>query len=619
MKLKLITALIISINVLLLIQDIPPNIIILTIASLALSLIVTGKKLRAFFKIALLTGSIILLRYHFRTLLVTECGVSFALILSSLKFWELEEERDHFNMFLILSLCECSIFLLNPTFVIFSFGLTKMLFFFYYILRIRNYDISLLNPKRLLLLVTPSIILSLVLFYTFPRFTQGFINNNDMQYIVSGGNSRLDFKQLGPLSMSGETAFKAMGLGESNLPFKLLYWRTAVLWNLTNQEWTTSNINLRQNTPVLTNTKLKYDVEVYQNLKELMPVLDGSSSVTNSSLAFNSYSDGSYKLKTISRANLTYSLVGTYGSRLQENSDFMLKKGLKLRSKRRDEIQNAYFANAKNSPVDEERLKELIQIFKGKIFQYSTTPPIYNSIEDFLLTGKNGYCSHFASAFTYLARIYNLPARMVVGYLGGELNPYDNSVIVKELDAHAWVEVFLQNKGWVKIDPTALVAPERVSMSAQEFNNKLNPYITIFNFQISRDLLSSQTLTNLSLWLDSLNTKFSTDILNFDREKQLAVLRSLTPGNLSVGWIFALSLSFFLIIFWLIFYFYGKKKINPHQKRYQRFLKKMQSHGLTKAQHETISQFHVRCLRDLPDDVNYIDSEVGHYIDSFYK
>lgn len=619
MKLKLITAFIIAINVLLLIQDIPPSIIILTVSSLFLSFIVTGKKLRAFLKFSLLVGTIILLRYHFKTLLVTECGVSFVLILSSLKFWELDEERDHFNMFLILSLCECSIFLLNPTFVIFIFGLTKMLFFFYYILKIRNYDISLLNPKRLLLLVTPSIILSLILFYTFPRFTQGFVNTSDLQYIVSGGNSRIDFKQLGPLNPSGETAFKTFGLGESNLPFKLLYWRTAVLWNLSNQEWTASNNTLRQTVPLLTDTKLKYDIEVFSNLKDLMPVLDGVSSVLNSSLPFNSFQDGSFKLKTISRANLTYSLVGTYGNRLQESSELMLKKGLKLRSNRKDEIKNAYFKNAVNSPVDEERLKELIQIFKGKIFQYSTTPPMYNSIEDFLISGKDGYCSHFAAAFTYLARVYNLPSRMVVGYLGGELNPYDNSVLVKEMDAHAWVEVFLQNKGWVKIDPTALVAPERITMSAQEFNNKLNPYITILNFQISRDLFSSATLNNFSLWLDSLNSKFSTDILNFDREKQLAVLRSFTPGNLSVGWIFSLSLSTFLLIFWLIFYFYGKKRIDHNLKRYQRFLKKMQSKGLIKAEHETVSQFHIRCARELPSDLNYIDSEVSHYIDSFYK
>ena len=619
MKLKLITAFIIAINVLLLIQDIPPNIIILTMSGLILSLMIKGQRLRVFFKVILLIFGIFLLRYHFKTLLVTECGVAFVLILSSLKFWELKEERDHFNMFLILSLSECSIFLLNPTFVIFSFGLVKMLFFFYYILKIRNYDISLLNPKRLLLLVTPSIILSLILFYTFPRFTQGFINTSDLQYIISGGNSKIDFKQLGPLSPSSEVAFKAYGLEKNNLLFKVLYWRTAVLWTLSNQEWSTSNSNLKQNSPVLTSSQLKYDIEVFQNFKEFMPVLDGNSSILNSSLNYNSYSDGSFKLKTISRGNLTYSVVGNYGDRLQLNNELMLRKGLRLKSARKEEIRKAYFSKSTNSSNDEERLKELIKIFKERVFQYSTTPPLYNSIEDFLISGQSGYCSHFAAAFTYLARIHNLPSRMVVGYLGGELNPYDNSVIVKELDAHAWVEVFIKNKGWVKIDPTALVAPERLNLSAEEFNNKLNPYITILNFQISRELFTSSTLNNFSLWLDSLNTKFSTNILNFDRDKQLAFLRSLTPGNLSVGWIFALSLSLFMLLFWLIFYFYGKKKLDPDYKRYLRFLKKMDARGLAKAQHETISQFHIRCLKELPGEVNYINSEVGHYINSFYK
>lgn len=619
MKLKIITALIIAINVLLLLQDIPPNIIILTIGSLGLSFLVSGKKIRTVLKVMLLILGMILLRFHFKTLLVTECGVSFVLILAALKFWELDEERDHFNMFLILSLCECCIFLLNPTFVIFFFGLAKMLFFFYYILKIRNYDISLLSPKRLFLLVTPSIILSLILFYTFPRFTQGFINANDLQYIVAGGNSKIDFKQLGPLSTSSETAFKAYGLENSNLPLKILYWRTAVLWNFSNQEWTASNNNLKQKTPVLTNTKLKYDVEVFLNLKDLMPVLDGSSSVINSSLNFNSYSDGSYKLKTISRSNLTYSVVGNYDERLQDTSSLMIKKGLRLRSTQTSSIQKTYFSQASHSLNDEERLKELINIFKYKNFEYSTTPPMYNSVEDFLLNGKLGYCSHFAAGFTYLARAYDLPARMVVGYLGGQLNPYDNSVIVKELDAHAWVEVFIQNRGWVKIDPTSLVAPTRLNMSAEEFINSLNPFITILTFKINRDFFSFISFTNFSLWLDSLNSKFNTDILTFDRDKQLAVLKALTPGNLSVGWIFSLSLSLFMLIFWFTFYLYGKKKTDPSYKRYLRFLKKMQSHGLTKAEHETISQFRLRCLNELPSDVNHIDREVGHYINSFYK
>ena len=619
MKLKIITAIIICINSLLVMQDIPFNIVILTIGSLILSFLIIGKKIRSSLKILLLLVGMALLRLHFKTLLVTECGVSFVLILSTLKFWELDEERDHFNMFLILSLSECCIFLLNPTFVIFSFGLLKMFFFFYYILKMRDYDISLLSPKRLLILVTPSIILSLILFYTFPRFTQGFVNTKDMQYIVAGGNSRINFKELGPLSTTSENAFKAYGLENSNLPFKILYWKTAVLWHFSNQEWTASNNNLRQATPELSNTKLKYNVEILQNLKDLMPVLDGLSSVVASNLNYNSYSDGSYELKTISRDNLTYSLVGNYGDRLQTSSDFMIKKGLRLNSPNIEQIKKEYFSASSNSLNDEERLKELISTFKNKNFEYSSNPPLYNTVEDFLLTGKLGYCSHFSAGFTYLARVHNLPARMVVGYLGGQFNPYDNSVLVKELDAHAWVEIFIQNKGWIKIDPTSLVAPSRITMSAEEFNNSLNPFISIFNLKIKRDFFNFAIFEDLSLRLDSLNSKFNTNILNFDREKQLAVLKSLTPGNLPVGWIFSLSLVIFLFIFWLIFYLYSKKKIDPNYKRYQQFLNKMKSYKLIKAEYETISQFHIRCMNELPSDLNYINREVGHYINSFYK
>lgn len=619
MRLKLITLAIISINVILTGQDIPTNVMAYVIGTLLLSMIVTGKTVRTVCKILILLGSMVLLRYHFKTLLVTECGVSFVMILSALKFWELDNERDHFNMFLILSLAECCIFLLNPSFILFSLGMIKMIFYFYYILKIRNYDISLLNPKRLALLITPSIIFSLVLFYTFPRFTQGFINTSEMQYIIAGGNSRIDFKQLGPLSVSSEQAFKVYGLENSGLPFKLLYWRSAVLWQLNSEEWTSSNGNLKQAPTLLEQPKLKYDVEVFHNLKEYLPVLDGNSSVTYSSLPFNSYSDGSYRLKTISRANLAYTIVGNYGDRQKAASSFMLKKGLRLKSKRKEEVAKFFFANATNSESDEERLRELIQIFKKRDFQYSTTPPMYNSLEDFLLSGTTGYCSHFAAAFTYMARLYNLPARMVVGYLGGEFNPYDNSVIVKEMDAHAWSEVYMESRGWVKVDPTSLVAPERIAMSADEFNNRLNPYISIFNLKIDRSLFSSQLLNNASLWIDSLNSKFNTNIFNFDRDKQMSFLRSLTPGNLSVGWIFAIALSLSMTVFWLVFYFYGKRRVDPRLKRYLKFNHKMQGLGLTKHTWETASEFRSRAKEQIPHEAHYIDREIDYYIDSFYK
>lgn len=619
MKLKFITLFIIATNVLILFQDIPNNIIALIMASLIFSLFITGKKARNIFKISLLFITFGLLRYHYNTLLVTESAVSFTLILSSLKFWELDSENDHFNMFLILALCECCVFLLNPLFFIFLFGITKMFYYFYFILRIRNYDISNLNFKRLLLLVCPSLILSLLLFYTFPRFTSGFINTSDMQYLISGGNSKVNFKELGPLSLSSETAFKVYGLKEGSLPFKITYWRSAVLWQMINNEWSASSNNLKQTLSDVPEGKFKYEIELFTPFKEYMPVLDGNSYILSATQSFNSYADGSFRLKTVSRGSLNYSVVGSYGERPKNYSSLMEKKGLNLKSRRSEALRIKYFSKASNSPNDEVRLKELIQIFKNKNFEYTTNPPAYNSLEDFLSIGKSGYCSHFAAGFTYLARLYNLPARMVSGYLGGQYNPYDDSVIVKEMDAHAWVEVFIKSKGWVKIDPTVLVVPERATMSTEEFNNRLNPYITFLNFKINRDVFHFDAINNVSLWVDSLNSKFNTNIFNFDREKQLSILRSLTPGRLSVGWIFSITLIIFLGIFWLIFYFYGKGKTNPEMKRYLRFMKKMNSMGLKKAPHETISEFRLRCLSSIPSQSDYIESEVSNYLNIFYK
>ncbi|MBY0412508.1 MAG: transglutaminaseTgpA domain-containing protein [Bdellovibrionales bacterium] len=616
MKIKLITAAIICINVLMLIQDIPINATLITVASLLMSFFIKKNGFRNFFKIAIMIISMVFLRLHFKILLDTECAVSFALILSSLKFWELNEENDHFNMFLILSLCECCVFLLNPTFFIFAFGLLKVFFFFYYILKIRNYDVTLLNFKRLLTLIAPAIVLSLVLFFTFPRFTQGFLNSTDIQAMV-GGNTKINFDQLGSLSTSDEPAFRVRGLENSNLPFKILYWRSSILWHLNNKEWVSSNVSLKVDSLATDNEKLKYKVESLQKYKEYLPILDGPGSVITANLNFNSYSDSTFKLKVVSRGNLNYEAIGTYGLRLKTITPTMITKGLKLKHPS-EAIKKTYFEKASNSPNDEERLRELVKIFRNRDFEYSLTPPLYASVEDFLAKGKLGYCSHFAAGFTYLARLYNLPSRMVSGYLGGEFNPYDGSVLVRERDAHVWVEVFIEKKGWVKIDPTGLVAPARLGMSAQDFNNSLNPFITVLNFKINRELFNFAALSNFSLWLDSINSRFSSELINFDRDKQLSTLRAFTPKNFSVGWIFAISLTLCLGLFWIFFFYYGKKKIHPQELRYQRFLKKMNSLGVIKEPSETISKFQSRAVEILPEQKSYVDGEVSHYIHTFY-
>ena len=85
-----------------------------------------------------------------------------------------------------------------------------------------------------------------------------------------------------------------------------------------------------------------------------------------------------------------------------------------------------------------------------------------DSVDDFLFNTRRGFCEHFASAFTVLARAAGIPARVVTGYQGGEYNPMGGYLLVRQSDAHAWSEVWLEGRGWVRVDPTAAVAPERV-------------------------------------------------------------------------------------------------------------------------------------------------------------
>src|SRR5690606_2255296 len=102
--------------------------------------------------------------------------------------------------------------------------------------------------------------------------------------------------------------------------------------------------------------------------------------------------------------------------------------------------------------------------FRNEEYYYTLEPPrlATDSVDEFLFETRRGFCEHFASAFTMLARAAGIPARVVTGYQGGEYNPLGDYLIVRQSDAHAWSEVWIDAKGWVRVDPTAAVAPERI-------------------------------------------------------------------------------------------------------------------------------------------------------------
>jgi transglutaminase-like putative cysteine protease len=119
---------------------------------------------------------------------------------------------------------------------------------------------------------------------------------------------------------------------------------------------------------------------------------------------------------------------------------------------------------ASENAAPEARVAAAQTFLRAGHFLYTLTPPLLgrNMADEFLFETKQGFCEHFAASFTILMRAAGVPARVVTGYQGGEVNPVDGSLVVRQSDAHAWAEVWLPERGWVRVDPTAIAAPERI-------------------------------------------------------------------------------------------------------------------------------------------------------------
>jgi transglutaminase-like putative cysteine protease len=155
-------------------------------------------------------------------------------------------------------------------------------------------------------------------------------------------------------------------------------------------------------------------------------------------------------------------------------------------------------------------------------FSYSLTPPPLGPepIDDFLFGTRTGFCGHYASAFVDVMRAAGVPARVVTGYLGGQLNPYDGTFIVRQSDAHAWAEVWLDGSGWIRVDPTAVVAPERI-------------YHGILDF-LPNAVSASARIVHAWPWLsatlerwDALNGWWNERVVGFNYRAQLNLLSDL--------------------------------------------------------------------------------------------
>lgn len=252
-------------------------------------------------------------------------------------------------------------------------------------------------------------------------------------------------------------------------------------------------------------------------------------------------------------------------------------------------------------------------------FTYTLQPPLLgiNPVDEFLWSTQRGFCEHFASAFVFMMRAAGIPARVVAGYQGGEINRLENFLIVKQSDAHAWAEVWFEGEGWVRVDPTAAVAPQRIesglsgALNQEEAQLLDRSFLTSFNHIV--------LMNRLRLQLEVLNYKWSTMVVSYDSEAQAGLLRRWLGDNsawrIGLAFLSATAIVVALLAAWLFFSSHNFSQ-NRGDRLYQQFLRTLKKRGVEKLPGEGPRTFAQRAARKLPKLEAWI-ARVSHYYEQY--
>jgi hypothetical protein len=260
-------------------------------------------------------------------------------------------------------------------------------------------------------------------------------------------------------------------------------------------------------------------------------------------------------------------------------------------------------------------------LFGTQGFKYSLTPGEYgkNDLDQFLFHRRVGFCEHYAASFATLMRLAGIPARVVVGYLGGEYNDLGHFVLVRQADAHAWCEVWLPESGWTRVDPTTAVAPGRASLDLISFlergsaSDQMKAGRSAFVTRLARSAL----VTDIRLVWETLSYEWDTRILAYDADVQDVMLNSIGIANRGSS---VLIIEILVVAIALLVIYFGWMQLRTRSRAdqvkalYERFCQRAARLGARRDPWEGPSDFSRRAALLLPNESERIREISDTYI-----
>ncbi len=392
------------------------------------------------------------------------------------------------------------------------------------------------------ILILQSIPVMLILFILVPRITPLWAMPLPASSTRTGISDEMTPGSISQLGRSGELAFRVTFNGKTP-PHEMLYWRGLVLDNFDGQTWRRSEGPLLPrgafneegfspagNSPAGAVAPLVYDVILEPTQQQWLYGIRLAQ--VNASEVIQDRYDNLVSIRPISQ-RYRY-LVQSYPD---APSDINLPRGMRNRALQLPEDGNPRthtLAAELRAEYDNDRdlINSVLRHYNEEPFFYTLTPPALqgNSIDAFLFDTRQGFCGHYAGSMVYLLRAAGIPARVVVGYQGAESNPFEEYLMIYQYNAHAWVEVWLQGEGWVRFDPTAWVAPERITQGMEAFFGERASFLEETTF--SRLGLGSVAWLNvMRLRLDAMEYTWNRFVISYNSDLQLDLLQEVFGEN----------------------------------------------------------------------------------------
>ena len=511
-------------------------------------------------------------------------GVSLLVVMLSLKLLELKSRRDLYVTVFLGYFLLITLFLFDKSLwltlyaLLLAAGYTSILLLAN---QVSDEIAPLQISRKVGWLLGGALPIMLLLFILFPRLEGPLWRLNLGKGAgITGMSDNIDMGSISRLSHSYETTFR-VNFGDQPLPAaNSRYWRGMLLWETDGKHWERGRLRPGARAPgIPVENTLNYEIIMEPSGQKWLFPLDRilrAPAGTRLNRAGELSSTKAINSRMSIQASSSIEVWDT------ELSDFDRKRGLQLPHQFSSRMRQLVAGWRLQDNSDQSVIQQALEYFNQQPFIYTLLPPLLgdNPVDEFLFDTRQGFCEHYATSFVTLMRMAGIPARVVIGYQGGELNPIGGHLVVRQSDAHAWAEVWQENEGWVRIDPTAAVAPERIQTSiVPAAGSEGSPVV----FQTDDTGLLQALWRNAGWFRDNLELQWHHWVIGFNRSRQSSLLQGMGLGFMNQYQMAVAAIAGALIISGLLFLllmYANRKRPDPVVAAYNRFRRQLEKAGL---------------------------------------